>query len=78
MDFSTRLEDGETITSVVSAAVTPTTSPVLLPGSTTYTATKVQVPLSGGTAGVRYLVTVTITTTLGTKIGTGFVQLQDA
>lgn len=76
MDFSARLARGETITGVTSVTITPTTSPALTAGSPAYTDTQVQFTLSGGTTDTRYKVEVKVATTLGSRIGVGYVQLE--
>ena len=76
MDFSARLSRGETITGVTSVTITPTTTPPLTAGTPSYTGTQVQFTLSGGKTGTRYVVEVKVVTTLGTRIGVGYVQLE--
>ena len=63
MPFTGVLETGETITAVTSVvANTPAGALALVIGSPTFSTTAVQVRISGGTTGVTYRVTFTVTT----------------
>lgn len=69
MDFVGRLDDGETITAVVSATGSPSGLTI---GSASYSGTRAQFRISGGTAGVTYKITVVITTSASnTREGEG-------
>ena len=62
MDFSLLLESGETISAVSNFTATPAGLTI---GTPAISGTKAQARISGGTDGVLYHVTVTITTSAG-------------
>lgn len=62
MNFSAKLADGETISSVTSWVSTPDG---LMVGSAAFAGQEAQARLSGGEDGVKYLQTVVVTTSAG-------------
>lgn len=76
IDFSPLLAVGETVTGVTSVAATP--SGLTLSGSPTYSGAFAQERISGGTTGVRYKVTFTVTTSLSNTLeGEGILSVQN-
>ena len=72
-DFVDELETGETITGSPAVSISPT-GPTL--GTPSINGTEVQVKITGGTAGVSYLVTMKIATSAGESIeGSGWLEV---
>ena len=77
MDFVGRLDDGETITAVSSVTASPADE--LTIGTASYSGTRAQFRISGGTAGVTYKITVVITTSASnTREGEGNLFVRDS
>lgn len=74
-EFAELLETGETISAVVSVTGAPTGLTV---GSPSVSGTTVRVRISSGSAGIRYCLKCTITTSLSnTRIGAGKLEVVD-
>lgn len=65
MDFVGRMEDDVTLTAVVSVTGAPTGLTI---GSASYSGTRAQFRISGGTAGTKYKLTVVVTTSDGNTL----------
>lgn len=76
MDFVGRLEDGETLTAV--SAVTGSPSGLTI-GTASYSGTRAQFRISGGTSGTTYKITVTVTTSASNTLeGEGNLFVRDS
>lgn len=79
MDFAALLARGETVSSVSSVSITPTTSsPLSTSGAAAVSGTSAQQRLTGGLAGTRYKVTFVVVTSLSNTLeGEGYLHVKD-
>ena len=76
MEFVGRLAEGETLTAVSSVTAAPSGLTV---GTPSYSGTRAQVRLGGGTGGVTYKVTIVVTTSASNTIeGEGNLFVRDS
>lgn len=76
MEFAALLAEGETLSNVLSVSISP--SGLTTSGSPSYSGTIAQQRLYGGTAGVLYKVTFTVTTSQSNTLqGEGYLQVKD-
>jgi len=78
MEFVGRMNAGETISGVTSFTGSPSGVGALTIATASYSGTKAQARISAGTAGVKYKITVVVTTTAGnTREGEGYLFVRN-
>lgn len=76
MEFLGRLDDDETLTAVSSVTATPSGLTI---GTASYSGTRAQFRISGGSSGVKYKVTAVVTTSASNTIeGEGYLFVRNS